>query len=433
MNFSDRLLIASFGGLMLLMLSLTAITYQLSHDANTRLNSVVQNQLIKLNLARKMQFIGQARTDSLQSMLLIDDVFKRDETWTYFIDIAQYYIKSREQFIALLSAEEQELMLEIDLLANEIVSSHHQSIDFLQDGDYKSAKNILLNQVLEKNKKYLTLFSSLSELQISNAQMAVDSAKIEFLFIRKTLSILATLSLILGMVIAYYVIRKRHHLTRQLESANANLELKVNERTADLQNIQSQLRASNKQLKKLATTDDLTGLFNRNYMNSHLAKELSRFKRYHKTFGIIMMDVDHFKQINDQFGHDIGDKVLSEIARQLQKGIRTNDAIARWGGEEFLACCSEINTSSLQAIAENLRQTINHLIINDIPDTDISISLGCSVIDNNGNILQLIKQADTALYLAKDNGRNRVEMASLEVIENASVATSNVTSIDRNK
>jgi len=186
---------------------------------------------------------------------------------------------------------------------------------------------------------------------------------------------------------------------------NTYLEQKIYERTESLLDTQKELLEDNNELTRMALTDSLTSLSNRTHMNQILHKEYSRFERHNQRFGIIMLDIDHFKAINDTRGHDAGDQVLKKLARLFEGAIRSSDFVARWGGEEFLICCTTIEEDDLLPIAETIRQLV--------ANTDFAIgwpltaSLGCAAIVKGETIGELIKRADIALYEAKNNGRNQ--------------------------
>jgi diguanylate cyclase (GGDEF)-like protein len=140
------------------------------------------------------------------------------------------------------------------------------------------------------------------------------------------------------------------------------------------------------------------------HMNQILHKEYARFERHNQRFGIVMLDIDHFKRINDNFGHDVGDTVLKKLAQIFENSIRTSDFVARWGGEEFLICCTTIEESDLLPIAETIRQLVAETKFERVGQ--ITASLGCAAIVKGETIGELIKRADVALYEAKNNGRN---------------------------
>jgi two-component system, cell cycle response regulator len=166
---------------------------------------------------------------------------------------------------------------------------------------------------------------------------------------------------------------------------------------------------ANQRLAEHAATDPLTGLSNRRHIEPQLEGETARALRHRATFSILMADLDHFKQVNDTYGHDTGDEVLREVARRLRSLLRTEDRSARWGGEEFLVLLTDTDAEQAAKVAEKIRQGIADEPIefngHRIP---ITISIGVAGHAGENDPLEIIRRADQALYRAKDEGRNRV-------------------------
>jgi len=166
--------------------------------------------------------------------------------------------------------------------------------------------------------------------------------------------------------------------------------------------------------KLLALTDGLTGLYNRRHATKRLEEEIARSRRNNTGLCVAMCDVDHFKAINDEFGHAAGDRVLLQIATSLTEYVRRNDIVARWGGEEFLVIFSEIKLTAARIVAERLRGRLAKTPQVDDGPKQISVSIGLSMLHPGVTADALIEQADQALYRAKARGRNRVEVAGEE-------------------
>lgn len=164
----------------------------------------------------------------------------------------------------------------------------------------------------------------------------------------------------------------------------------------------------------LALTDGLTGLYNRRHATKRLEEEIARARRNNKGLCVAMCDVDHFKAINDEFGHGAGDRVLQQIARSLTEYVRRNDIVSRWGGEEFLVIFSEIKLTAARIVAERLRGRLANTPQVEGGPEQISVSIGLSMLRAGVTADALIEQADQALYRAKARGRNRVEVAGEE-------------------
>lgn len=182
---------------------------------------------------------------------------------------------------------------------------------------------------------------------------------------------------------------------------------------ADLQRIDT-LEAEN-------VTDPLTKVYNRRYLDRRLEEEFARSKRYALDLSVLMLDVDHFKRINDTYGHPVGDAVLSTLGSLLKASFRDLDIVARYGGEEFLVICTNTAIDGAALVAERVRQLIeSHQI--EMPDgsgasqtIQIRISIGVAGLSASvGNKEELIQAADQALYRAKQEGRNRVIVATTE-------------------
>ncbi|MDT8443039.1 MAG: diguanylate cyclase [Desulfuromonadales bacterium] len=179
-----------------------------------------------------------------------------------------------------------------------------------------------------------------------------------------------------------------------------------------IKTLQDHLKESNQQLRTLSQTDPLTGLYNRRHMMTTLESELDRSNRISSPFSLLMIDLDHFKRINDTYGHQQGDRVLQSISQEIQAQLRQYDSAARFGGEEFALLLPETNLSEGTMVAERLRQIISKIQFSDsISDLKITASIGIAAIPHKkiNSTEDLIRLADNALYAAKSNGRNRVE------------------------
>lgn len=169
----------------------------------------------------------------------------------------------------------------------------------------------------------------------------------------------------------------------------------------------TELKNYTNKLKFQATHDNLTQLYNRQKLNDELEQEIARFKRYGRAFSLIMFDIDNFKSINDTYGHDTGDEVLVNIAEILKKHTRETDIAARWGGEEFMILLPETTLESCEKLAQSIREHIKDYKFDNIPGS-ITVSLGITEFSDSIDRDTVIKQADIALYNAKENGKDRV-------------------------
>ena len=165
------------------------------------------------------------------------------------------------------------------------------------------------------------------------------------------------------------------------------------------------IQKNKSELENLANTDSLTGLYNRRHFYELINPLLSILKRENKVSAILMLDIDKFKNINDTYGHDVGDKILKDVTRVTSKNIRESDIFARFGGEEFIVFLPNTNHKSAILVAQKVRKSIEN--IRSVQDIKSTVSIGISEILDDVGVA--IKEADIALYRAKENGRNRVE------------------------
>ncbi len=159
--------------------------------------------------------------------------------------------------------------------------------------------------------------------------------------------------------------------------------------------------------EKLAITDPLTGLFNRLKLDSLLKNELERLRRHSGELGIMLIDIDDFKKVNDSYGHQAGDELLIAFSNVIKKNIRKTDSPGRWGGEEFLILCPGTSEVGLEQLAEKLRSEIEQEAFKDLKP--ITASIGISSFKERDTLKDIISRADKALYRAKEKGKNKVE------------------------
>lgn len=194
------------------------------------------------------------------------------------------------------------------------------------------------------------------------------------------------------------------------------LELRVEQRTQELQNEIKERTRIQEELRRLATTDGLTKASNRRHFLELSEKEFLRARRYQHPMSVIMIDADHFKNINDTFGHDTGDNVLRELTRAVLKELRNSDLFGRIGGEEFAATLPETDEESAAQVAERLRETIESLALKaGDEDFQFTVSIGIAMLSKeDSEFSTILKRADNALYRAKETGRNKVIISGQE-------------------
>lgn len=199
------------------------------------------------------------------------------------------------------------------------------------------------------------------------------------------------------------------NLRKQVERYNRALQLQ-DQTTDHLMEVQRELKHKKIELERLSITDALTGLFNRREFDRVLESEARRSARYKHPLSVAMIDIDHFKIINDTYGHQVGDEILKDIAQILLKCLRETDTVARYGGEEFIIILPETDYDIALTISDRLRESVEVADFQTQKGTlQITISVGVTSITRKAiNPARLVASADEALYIAKEGGRNRV-------------------------
>jgi two-component system cell cycle response regulator len=174
-----------------------------------------------------------------------------------------------------------------------------------------------------------------------------------------------------------------------------------------------QSRANQEDLERMANYDSLTGLYNRRALLQKLDEQIQRSRRYEEPLSAIMLDIDHFKKVNDRYGHIIGDNVLEKVAAVIGSVIRATDVAGRYGGEEFIIILPHAEWSEALIVAERIRKAVEAAEMQGSSGEtfSITVSQGVGSYTGDDDIHSLIQRADAALYKAKENGRNRVEFA----------------------
>lgn len=187
-----------------------------------------------------------------------------------------------------------------------------------------------------------------------------------------------------------------------------------------LKELQEELKEKNILLEKLSITDELTGLYNRRYFYDHISMHVALAKRHEYHIGCLMMDIDHFKNVNDTFGHAVGDKVLKKASKIMADKVREGEIVARFGGEEFIVCLCRADTEGALSAAERMRKSVENSNFSEDSSNPlkVTISVGIAMFPQKGlnNADDIIKAADEALYHAKEAGRNKAIVYSESLI-----------------
>lgn len=267
--------------------------------------------------------------------------------------------------------------------------------DFIMPGMTGDELLIKIHKIIPKSKKIMLTGQS----QIEGLKRVINEANL-YRFLEKPWNNDDLLMTIRSALKEYDQEEEINKYIETLRNLNLELEQKVKERTIELEE-------KNQQLLYLSNTDMLTQLYNKFKLEEILSNEINRTKRYKHPLGIIIVDIDFFKNVNDTKGHLAGDSVLKSFANILKNNIRKTDFVGRWGGEEFLIICPETSLESTFKIAEKIRSITENTHFIEI-ENNITASFGVTEYSPNESGESVISRADDNLYKAKKNGRNSV-------------------------
>lgn len=294
------------------------------------------------------------------------------------------------------------------------------AINALQAGDYQKANEIFLNKI---NPYYKTanyqaemLLKKIQETAKNNYEEASE----RFILIRDILIYGTLLAILFVSISATLLIRsivqplnKAIIHFKQIAKGNLDEDIlipnqdEVGQVLNELSAMQGKLKVMIGELDQLASTDKLTGAWNRRRFEETVETEIDRLRRYGQRLSLMILDVDHFKKINDQYGHPIGDQVLVDLSNTIRSSLRASDSLTRWGGEEFVILCPNTTAEIVSKLAERLRKKIATVSFKEVGT--ITVSFGVAECGPSETWEQWLHRADEALYLAKSGGRDQVK------------------------
>ena len=217
---------------------------------------------------------------------------------------------------------------------------------------------------------------------------------------------------ILAYIVSVYLIFNIYERTKRMRESSLNIEIEnqMDEKVKELESKNHQLTEKNKKLQYTSEVDRLTGLYNRVKIEETFEYEKNQANRYKTDLAIVMMDIDFFKDLNDNYGHNEGDKFLVSMAQELMNTFRTTDVVGRWGGEEFLILLPKTVLDDAYTLVERLRKQIEQKDFFKIGKK--TASFGVTIFHENDSLNEAVNRADEALYYAKEHGRNQVKISS---------------------
>jgi diguanylate cyclase (GGDEF)-like protein len=338
-------------------------------------------------------------------------------------------IKNRDEITALieeykkrkLTGEEQDLAYLYTIARTQYVNEGLiPAVASLQAADYQKANEILLNKINPYYKAANLRAANLLQKIRETARKNYEDASERFILIRNVLIYGTLLGILFVSISATLLIRS---IVRPLNSAvlhfkqiaKGNLDENISISSQDeigqvlseLAAMQGKLKIMISELDRLASTDKLTGAWNRRRFEETVETEMDRLRRYGQRLSLMILDVDHFKKINDDYGHPVGDQVLVDLSNTIRSSLRASDSLTRWGGEEFVILCPNTTAKIVSNLAERLRKKIATVNFKEVGN--ITVSFGVAECGPSETWEQWLHRADEALYLAKSGGRDQVK------------------------
>lgn len=356
---------------------------QLNHHRKLNADVLIQNR--KVGIVTQIQVASHMRTDSLLRMALTQDPFDRDQIFLEFNRAAFLVGSARNELQQMLTSRERPEFDRETALVNRIQMVQEQIADLLMAERTNNA-NALLRQIAiplqaQFNKQLAELRS-----QFQNETLRAQTLASErFNRIWNRAILLSIAAILMGIIVGWLTLRQLSRISRQIELQFAELEV------------------SRAALKQEASHDSLTGLANRRLFYDRLQQAIRHARRYHTKVGVLFLDLDHFKEINDMHGHHVGDAVLTEVARRLARSVRESDSIARLGGDEFVVLLDNVTgREDCLAAAINIERALAEDSSFYGMSVDITASIGQALFPDDGEDEDaLIRAADAAMYRIK--------------------------------
>ncbi len=369
-------LATGFVAILLLMGLLTNYAMDRVEELNRQLQTVVENHNRKAALLKTMHQAARERLFTMQHMLLIDDIFKQDEDALLIDQYGGQFIGARDQYTNLpLSRHEQQLLDRLSSKTQESAQILRNAINNIYSSDINAARELLLEEAIPAQLRLVSILSQLDELQEQASQQTEVEAQRQQAAARHNFLLMGGVALLLGLFIFFFSLFLSRRLTHQ------------------------------------AHHDPLTGICNRRGFECRLRQLMHRPERIHEGY-LCLMDLDHFKQVNDCAGHAAGDALLKDLVCKIGNTIRRGDIFARLGGDEFALVLDSCPEKNARRIAIAIRDTVReHLFRWEGSEYRVGISIGMVAMgDEEQSAADLLAMADDACYSAKEGGRNQIHI-----------------------
>lgn len=369
-------IVTGFLVMLVLMVSLAVIGLRYISEANQRLKGIVENNNLKTELASSMQSALRERALSMHAMSILTDPFDKEAEMQRFYGYASVYLSARERLEQLpLNSREREILSRISALMRESNPEVLTVMEMGLEGRNAELFERIRNKALPKQRKIADEVSALIRLQHEQTDAAVRRADSSYDEVRNLMVMVGTSAVLIGLLVTFYVSRR------------------------------ARLQAD--QLTAQAMYDSLTGLPNRSLLHDRIEQAIAHSRRSSHPFCIALMDLNHFKEVNDTLGHNVGDELLREVSRRLKKIMRAEDTVARMGGDEFVLVLQGLGEDSIRTFARKLHSALETAFFWGSQRIDISASTGIALFPNHAeDASSLIRYADIAMYMAKRSGRD---------------------------
>jgi len=366
-----------FVAVLILMAVLGVIGLRDAAEANQRLKNIAQNNNVKIELATVMHSALRERALSMHALPILTDPFDQDDELQRFNEQVGIYIQARHDLEHMpLSARESAILKRIRDLTQEAQPEVQAVVDMaIHNAKLTDILDRIRSVAMPKQRAISDQVSVLLDLQREQTAAAVRDAQTSYARVRKLMLGLGTAALLAGLAIAGLCSLKVARQARQLAAQ--------------------------------AMYDPLTGLANRSLLQDRIEHEIALSRREHLSFGVVLMDMDRFKEVNDTLGHNVGDELLREVGRRLTETVRAEDTVARLGGDEFVLVVHNLDSSGVAAIADKVLAALEKPFYWQNQRIDLSASLGMSLYPAQcADASGLIRCADIAMYVAKRSGKS---------------------------
>lgn len=369
---------AGFTAQLALIFFVTAMGLNELERTDMRLRTLVDQHMLRLELTKSMQVAARERTISLTRMINLRDLFEHDAEVQRFHQYGASFMQARRKLLGLSLTEREQALLDRQWeLIRQAMPLQNAVIDLSAANRVPQARQLLTQLVIPAQDAVMQALSQLDDLTRGTTHDALQQASLAHQAARRWIIALSSLALALGLLIASMVVRHIHR---------ANLER-----------------------MRMATHDVLTGLPNRMLLLDRLDQALLRSRRHQTHVGLLFIDLDGFKAVNDTLGHATGDEVLRLIAQRLQGVIRAGDIVARIGGDEFIiGVLDATSTMQISVVADKLLMAIRQPMRVAGSHITVSGSVGICISPHDGDDAKsLLRCADAAMYSAKQAGKDQ--------------------------